>query len=121
MYIQLEKQYTITVPKINNVTIEFDIESFIKDNDIKINDEKDLREVIQDWVDYDCEELYYNQDDWDNDLITYDNETNLILNMDALVKEFFHLIPSVNNPPCCAIAKSNKYNYCPICGAKLSY
>jgi len=122
MYIQLEKQYTITIPKINNITIEFDIESYIKNNDIEINDEEDLRATIQDWIDYDCKELYYDIEDWNNDLISDDyDETNLILNMDALVKELFHLIPSVNNSPCCAIAKSNKYNYCPICGAKLNY
>jgi len=122
MYIRLEKQYTITVPKINNVTIEFDFESYIKNNGIKINDEKDLRKVIQDWINYDCKELYYNQDDWDNDLINDDyDETNLILNMDALVKELFHLIPPVNNPLCGTITKNNKYNYCPTCGAKLNY
>ena len=46
MYIQVEKQYEVIEKKVNNITIEFDIEEYIKRNDIKIVDKSDLEYII---------------------------------------------------------------------------
>ena len=122
MYIQLEKQYAIVKPKTNNITIEFNIEEYIKENEIEINDEDDLRIVIQEWIDYDCEEIYYDQKDWYANII--DNsfvETNLVLNMEELIKEYSYLIIPKKVETCCDIAKTYRNRFCPDCGTKLTY
>jgi len=121
MIVKIKSRYTIQLNKLFNTDIEFDIEEFIKDNDIDIYSNYELESFIQDYINYHVnKDLLYDPEDLED---TDEYPELEFLNLDELVKQYSYLIKKreLKIVNCCDDAKFNEQNYCPECGKKISY
>lgn len=121
MKLQIKNEYEISVTKVFNAEIDFDIEKYIKEYEIEIPSKEDLEEILVDFPRYSYDDILMDKEDYLSGAYLEGTGEITITNLEELVEYYSYLIVPIKILSCCERAADRDSIYCPVCGSKIIY